>query len=139
MLEEWRDIPSLPGVQASSHGRLRVVPYWSEAAGRRYGGEITIGQWDGARYIYRIRKRTYKVARLVCEAFYGPAPADRQYCLHGDEDSRNNHATNLSWGTQKENLNAPGFVGYCKSRTGENNPFIKGRRKALAASEGGLF
>jgi hypothetical protein len=29
--------------------------------------------------------------------------------MHVDEDSRNNKPTNLKWGTQKQNLNFPGF------------------------------
>jgi hypothetical protein len=92
------------------------------------GGVPTSGQWDGKRYIYPRRgHKTLKIARLVCEAFHGEAPADKTYCLHIDENSRNNRPENLKWGTQKENLNYPGFIAYCKSRTGENNPHIKGR------------
>lgn len=94
---------------------------------RTYGGEPTRGQWDGDRFVYPLRGKTYKVARLVCEAFNGQPPAGRQYCLHVDEDSRNNRPSNLTWGTQKENLNAPGFIAYCKSRTGEASPAVKGR------------
>lgn len=96
---------------------------------RKYGGLPTRGQWDGSRYIYPRHGKTYKVARLVCEAFHGPAPEDKPYCLHRDEDSRNNRSKNLYWGTQQENLNAPGFIAYCKSRTRENSPAYKARRK----------
>jgi hypothetical protein len=56
---------------------------------RLRGGEVTIGQWDGNRYIYRLRGRTYKVARLVCEAFNGPPPTDKPCCLHINENARN--------------------------------------------------
>jgi hypothetical protein len=49
--------------------------------------------------------------------------------MHKDDDSTNNCPDNLEWGTQKENLNTPAFIAYCKGRTGENNPFIKGRRR----------
>jgi hypothetical protein len=94
---------------------------------RTYGGFETKGQWDGWRFIYVYRGKTYRVARLVCEAFHGPSPAGMPYCLHRDENAANNHYSNLKWGTQKENLNAPGFIEYCKSRTGERSPFIKGR------------
>ena len=43
---------------------------------RSYGGEPTFGVWakDRARCIINIRGRTYKVARLIAEAFHGPAP-----------------------------------------------------------------
>lgn len=70
-----------------------------------------------------------KVSRLVCEAFNGPAPEGKNVCMHIDENSRNNQPANLAWGTQKENLNAPKFIAYCKGRTGENNPYLKGRAK----------
>jgi len=74
------------------------------------------------------------VARLVCEAFNGP-PAPGQLALHEDENSRNNSSENLRWGTQKENLNYPKFLDYCRSRTGENNPYIKGKKKQMEDSE----
>jgi hypothetical protein len=49
--------------------------------------------------------------------------------MHLDENAANNRADNLRWGTQKENLNAPGFLNYCRSRTGDDSPIIKGRRR----------
>ena len=69
-----------------------------------------------------------KVHRAVCEAFHGPCSDEKPYVLHADENALNNRPENLSWGSQKENLNAKGFIKYCKSRTGENNPYIKGRK-----------
>jgi hypothetical protein len=49
--------------------------------------------------------------------------------MHLDENAANNRATNVRWGTQKENLNAEGFIAYCRNRVGENSPTIKGRLK----------
>lgn len=95
---------------------------------RCYGGEPVLGQWDGARYILTFKGKTYKVHRLVCEAFHGAAKPG-QVCMHLDENSRNNKPNNLQWGTQKENMNAPGFIAYCESRTGDNNPYRKGKAK----------
>lgn len=134
--EVWRMVPSLPGLIASSHGRLMVAPYLAPLARgtgeRQYGGEPTHGQWDGKRYVYVFKDKTYKAHRLVCEAFNGPPP-DGAVCMHMDENSRNNRPSNLKWGTQKENLNAPGFLAYCRSRVGANSPTIKGRAKREAA------
>jgi hypothetical protein len=121
----------MPGLVASSFGRLMVVPYLApmpNCSPRQYGGDATSGQWDGERYIYVLKNRSYKVARLVCEAFHGPVPDGRKFCLHLDEDSRNNAPSNLYWGTQKQNLNFPKFLAYCASRTGDNSPAVKGRR-----------
>lgn len=49
--------------------------------------------------------------------------------MHLNDDPSDNRVENLKWGTCKENLNTPKFIEYCKSRTGENNPYIKGVRK----------
>lgn len=92
-----------------------------------------MGQWDGKRYLYARRgNKTLKVARLVCEAFHGSPPDGSSVCMHMDENSRNNRPENLAWGTQKENLNAPGFIEYCKGRTGDSSATAKGRMKAVA-------
>lgn len=56
-----------------------------------------------------------KVHQLVCEAFHGPKPFSRAVVIHKDENSLNNKPSNLTWGTQKENLNCPGFLAYCRS------------------------
>lgn len=130
--EVWRCVPSVPGLLASSQGRLMVVPRLHEmphGGERQYGGTPTHGQWDGARYIYVLAGKTYKVARLICEAFSGPCP-DGLVCMHLDENSRNNKSGNLQWGTQKQNLNAPGFIAYCRSRTGDSSPTRKARAAA---------
>lgn len=34
--------------------------------------------------------------------------------MHINEDPLDNRPENLRWGTQKENLNAPGFIEYAK-------------------------
>jgi hypothetical protein len=124
-VEIWQPVPSVPGYEASNLGRVRAAEWRSST--RAYGGVAWLGSWTGKRYIVRFRGKTYKVARLVCEAFHGPPPPGRPLCLHLDEDARNNRADNLKWGTQKENLNMPKFLTYCRSRTGDNNPYRKGR------------
>lgn len=94
---------------------------------RIYGGQPTLGQWDGKRFLYARRgHKTLKVHRLVCEAFNGP-PDDGQVCMHLNEDSSDNRPENLAWGTQKQNLNAPGFIAYCKTRTGDQHPSKRAR------------
>ncbi|WP_425478956.1 hypothetical protein [Lysobacter antibioticus] len=53
--------------------------------------------------------------------------------MHLDENARNNRAENLARGTQKENLNAPGFIAYCQRRVGIHCPHYKARMKREAA------
>lgn len=131
--ELWRLVPSVPGLLASSRGRVMVAPHVKRVpngGSRQYGGYARAGSWDGTRYIIVWKRKTYKVARLVCEAFNGPPTSDQCVCMHIDENARNNTPSNLQWGTQKENLNAPGFIAYCRARTGDNSPTIKAKRKA---------
>lgn len=129
--EEWRTVHSHPAIEVSSIGRVRAMPRLGKmphGGNRIYASDGTFGQWDGKRYLYVLHRRTYKVARLVCEAFNG-LPEQGQVCMHIDEDSRNNRPENLRWGTQKENLNAPGFRAYCRSRTGDRSPTRVGKRR----------
>ena len=88
---------------------------------RPYGGKPHFGVWSKAdeRFIIVYKQKCYKVAHLVCEAFHGERPeveGERIVCMHLDENAANNRASNLAWGTQKENLNAPGFIEYRKTR-----------------------
>ena len=139
-IESWALVPSYPGVLASSLGRIMVDPY--EAPTPKgygvivYGGKPTKGQWDGNRFLYsRCGYKTMRVHRLVCEAFNGK-PKPGQVCMHLNEDASDNRPENLAWGTQKQNLNAPGFIAYCKSRTGENSPYRKGKSKPQQTPQG---
>jgi hypothetical protein len=130
--EAWKIVPSLPTVMVSSEGRVMVIPYQQRMPNggvRSEGGEPHFGTWDSnrQRFNFIYKRKTYRLAKLVCEAFNGQKPFASAVCMHLDEDPANNRPSNLQWGTQKENLNAPGFLEYCKSRTGENNPNVKGR------------
>ncbi|MFL1463468.1 HNH endonuclease signature motif containing protein [Roseococcus sp. DSY-14] len=135
--EVWRDVPSLTGVLASSEGRVMITPYrgpMPNGGERPYGGTPTFGVWNklDGRFVTTVGERTWKVARLVAEAFHGPPPFEGAVVMHLDENAANNRASNLRWGTQKEKLNAPRFLDYCRSRVGENSPYVKGRRKVAA-------
>lgn len=99
---------------------------------RPYGGVPHFGVWNkqDGRFIVVIKGKSYKIHQLVCEAFHGPAPFEGAVVMHVDENAANNRPENLKWGTQKENLNAPGFLEYCRGRTGENSPTRKATRSA---------
>jgi hypothetical protein len=117
--ELWRVVPSAPHILASSEGRVMLAPFLHTMPGNGYkrpsGGTPTFGVWSrrDARFMFTHKGQNYKVARLVCEAFNGPAPEDATVCMHLDENAANNRPDNLAWGTQRENLNAPGFIEYC--------------------------
>jgi hypothetical protein len=116
----WRPIPSLPDYLASSLGRIMRVPFIGEmphGGPRAYGGTPTFGVLNEGRYQLTYKGRMYKVHRLVCEAFAGPSPFPGAVVMHMDEDATNNAASNLRWGTQRENLAAPGFRAYLRRRS----------------------
>lgn len=48
-------------------------------------------------------RRTFRVNRLVAEAFYGSATAELPVCRHMDGNRRNNIPQNLDWGTDAQN------------------------------------
>lgn len=109
--EEWRDVPSFPGFEASSWGRVRCKPYKAimhHGGERWYGGIATYGttrKRDRRRVlnIWRLEKQVY-VSRMVCEAFHGQAPEGKPLVMHADDDVQNNRQDNLSWGTNQENM-----------------------------------
>ena len=103
---------------------------------RAYGGEPRFGVWNKlhGRFIIVFKQKTYKVHRLVCEAFHGPQPDGKPICMHLDENSANNRPDNLAWGTQKENLNAPAVKVYQRARCGAKDPYLEG----ILAREGAI-
>lgn len=134
--EKWLPVPSKPEIMVSSLGRIKLpdreMPM-PRGGIRTYTPKptygVTLKASKTARHTYKGLYNKFfgnlKVHRLVCEAFHGPPPEGKTYVLHLDEDAHNNKPENLRWGSQKENLNAPGFIEYCKGRTGENSPMKK--------------
>jgi hypothetical protein len=139
MTEEiWKPVPSKPGVMASSWGRIKLPESKIEMPNggvRIYKTKPVYGSIcrsnRGAKHEYRnVMSKQFgnlKIHRMVCEAFHGAPPFDRAVVIHLDENGLNNKPENLKWGTQKENLNMPKFIEYCRSRTGENSPSHKGK------------
>jgi hypothetical protein len=137
--EIWMPVPSKEGIMASSLGRVQLpnrmaqMPHggWREYKTRPVFGVVTRASKSARHAYYSMFTRNFgnmKIHRLVCEAFHGAAPDGKGVVLHLDENALNNRPENLKWGTQKENLNAPGFIEYCKGRTGENSPTTKSRK-----------
>jgi hypothetical protein len=142
MIEHWKPVPSKPGLMASSFGRVKLpdsVAKMPSGVIREYKPQPTYGTKTRASKtarheymgLYNKKFGNMKIHRLVCEAFHGQAPYERAVVIHIDENALNNKPENLRWGTQKENLNMPKFIEYCKSRTGENSSVIKGMKAKL--------
>ena len=87
---EWKQT-SLPGVEASSDGRLRS------------GGKVTRGYKSNTGYfIWAVNGKHFYVHRLVAEAFC-ERPEGATVVNHLDGDRHNNDASNLEWTTHKGN------------------------------------
>lgn len=135
--EIWKPVPSERGVLASSFGRILLPPSYAPLPNggyRAYTPAPRFGQVAkskvGAKHEYLHilvrrsdggnRQSPRKVHQLVCEAFHGPKPFPKAVVIHIDENALNNRPENLKWGTQKENLNAAGFIAYCRAKSVEN-------------------
>lgn len=137
--EQWVPIPSIPGAQASTMGRIWFPPA-TTANGVIYKTKPRTGSEEvtatgrsssGRRRILRWRGKTYKVHTLICEAFHGPKPFPTAVVLHLNEEPSDNRKDNLRWGTRKENQNFPKAVAAFKARTGDKSPWaIHQKRKS---------
>lgn len=114
MEEIWRDSPTAVGAQVSNIGRFMVKPYHREmpyGGTRLYGGFPWRGTiaWDASRprLVTRHRGRTFKLHRLICEAFHGPEPFENADVLHLNGNTLENREDNLRWATRAEVLAQP--------------------------------
>lgn len=103
--EEWRPVPGMRGVEASSLGRVRVV--------------VQPTRW-GRYFGVRIGRRWTRLHELIAAAFHGPRPPGL-VIDHEDQDEANNLPGNLRYVTQAVNMEAGGAT----HRRGARNPAAK--------------
>lgn len=103
----YKSIPGYPGYRACSNGWIescwRKGPntvqtfVWHRMKGNLVGPYHTVKvKKDGGEKVFR------GVHHLICLAFNGPCP-DGKECAHLDGNGKNNHSSNLTWKTPKEN------------------------------------
>ena len=100
MTEIWKTSPSAPDYEVSSLGRVRRADSGlvrKQCVGRRWGYHLVGLAIDG-------RQKTFKVHRLVCEAFHGRPPTNKNDVAHADGIRTNNEAANLRWASRAENM-----------------------------------
>lgn len=140
-MEIWKESNTKFGVMVSSYGRVKMPVSQSNTPNGgtrlyptipRYGSVGRSKKGASHTYMTTHHKKLghMKVHQLVCSTFHGLKPTPTSVVIHIDEDGCNNNAANLRWGTQKENMNMPKFLEYCRSRTGVNSPTSKSRAKA---------
>ena len=97
----WVNIEELDGYQVNEAGQVRRLER-TDRLGRRVGEMVLAGHVDPLGYRrYFIAGKVRFAHRLVARAFIGPCPPGHEVC-HID-GTRNNHVTNLRYGTRSEN------------------------------------
>jgi hypothetical protein len=124
-MEVWRNIPSLPGYQASDQGRIRsMFRTIRDSRGRQYTRPPKVRALSvaGNGYLrFNARGTQRSIHRCVLEAFVGPCP-EGYHGAHGDGDKTNNRLTNLRWASPAENAADKVSHGTMFSPAGEKNP-----------------
>jgi hypothetical protein len=106
----WKPLAQDGSYFATPEGKIMRVTELALATSKR-SDQLRVG--------LRTRRSSYMVSRLVCEAFNGPPPPDKPWCLHRDGDDKNNRPENLYWGTPQEN--SDDRIAHGNSGRGENN------------------
>jgi hypothetical protein len=104
--ERWAPIPSMPGYEASTLGRIRsvdrIAPH-PRGPRRLRGTVLKLRALPNGYLITNTYRKTTLVSRAVLEAFVGPAPTAGMHACHRNGDRSDNRIENLRWDTPKGN------------------------------------
>jgi len=126
--EEWVDIEGYEGLyRISSWGRVWSYP--KEWIRGKHNGKMLLGRKNVGGYLQIIlfkdkKIKNFLVHRLVAEAFI-PNPNNYPKVLHADDNPSNNYYKNLSWGTQKMNIDDMYSKGRANKSKSEKSPLSK--------------
>lgn len=102
-MEIWRDIKGHPGYQVSDAGNVRSFINNRHGVGESSHILKPVFNHHGYPTVCLGRNNRKLVSRLVATAFL-PNPTQLPLVRHKDDDPKNNHVSNLVWGTQKDNM-----------------------------------
>lgn len=140
MIERWEAVVGYEGIyDVSEYGRVRSLDRLCRNGRgmRKVNGKILSLPTNCGYSRITLRNRETKsllVQRLVLEAFIGPCPIGME-ALHKNGNRKDNHLTNLRWGTRSENtldsVRHGTFVGPSKRvRCGDGREFKSGAEAA---------
>jgi len=124
--ELWKPVPAIPGLEASSEGRLRRVRCQRRPVPepRVLAGHVNACGYRQYSFLMDDGKRMLFLGhRLVCSAFHGLPPTSYHQCAHGDANRLNNRPDNLRWATHAENIEDRNRHG--NTPAGETHPMTK--------------
>jgi hypothetical protein len=95
----------LRGVFASEDGQIWGAPAKRHPSWKQLKSFLNKGAYESIKVWDRDKLKDVHITvhRYVCYAFHGAAPQGKPEVRHLDSNSRNNHASNLCWGTRAEN------------------------------------
>lgn len=112
-MEVWKDVNGYEGLyQVSNYGNVRSLK--REVTQGKYGKTRTVGDtqmkpfdnghgYQTVSFSREQKRKNFYVHRLVAEHFVENV-GGLKYVNHKDYDPANNHADNLEWCTQQENI-----------------------------------
>lgn len=124
MRKEVKTILSFPDYAITRDGQVWSKPRKS-SRGQEPGRWLTnTVQSNGYAYTHfnvNGKQKHFRLAGLILLSFVGPCPSGMQ-CRHLDGDKKNNHLSNLKWGTPKENIqDAIQHGTHCSLRRGDES------------------
>lgn len=117
MTETWKPYKdahevSNTGLVRTKEGVITPAFDYGGSAGKRYRG-----CW--------ILNKHYYIHRIVCEAFHGPCPPDKDTVDHIDRDRTNNTPENLKWASRSENNFNRGIRTVASATSKSKEPYIR--------------
>jgi len=89
--------------EATADGCVYSTTGWRGQARRKLQQTLNASGYPSVRIVVDGRRKHLPVHRLVAERFLGARPSDQHEVCHIDGNRLNNTASNLRWGTRKDN------------------------------------
>ena len=131
-MEVWKEIPSLPGYEASSDGRIKrlsCIITCKDGQRHPYDERILAPKYDkDGYYIVMVSKKLghKRLHRLICEAFHGLPPKGKNEVRHLNGVKTDNRPGNIIWGSRAENIEDSRRHGTLKNQNSYKTHCLRG-------------